>query len=62
MSKATPSKHLRVPAEAGCVEPSKAADLLRSDARQLTWLRLTPAGAAAFDGHAAAPQVIVTPG
>ena len=61
VSKATLSKHLRVLAEAGYVELSRSADLLRSDARRLTWLRLTPLGAAAFDGHVAALQAIVTP-
>lgn len=44
------SKHVKVLVEAGYVQTTKTRDL----GRPQTWLRLTPAGKAAFDGHLAA--------
>ncbi|TWP32950.1 transcriptional regulator [Leekyejoonella antrihumi] len=50
-SDATLSKNLRVLVDAGYISMTKAASPTRSDARRLTWVRQTPAGRHAFDGH-----------
>lgn len=48
---ATLSKHVKVLVEAGFVELRKSASASRTDSRRITWLSLSPAGRAAFDGH-----------
>lgn len=53
VSDASLSKHVKVLAEAGYVEISKTRSPTRSDARRLTWVKLTRAGRKAFDGHVA---------
>ncbi|QGQ18323.1 helix-turn-helix domain-containing protein [Cellulomonas sp. JZ18] len=58
VSDATLSKHLRVLADAGFVEVRKAASSSRSDARRLTWLRLTAEGRRAFSAHVAELRAI----
>lgn len=58
VSDATLSKHLRVLVVAGLVTSVKASSDQRSDARRLTWLKLTAEGTAAFDAHVAALQQI----
>jgi DNA-binding MarR family transcriptional regulator len=58
VSDATLSKHLKTLATAGYIASSKAASAGRGDARQLTWLTLTPAGRSAFDAHVRALQQI----
>jgi DNA-binding MarR family transcriptional regulator len=50
VSESVLSKHVKVLQEAGYVAVHKAA----ADARQRTWLALTPAGRDAFATHAAA--------
>lgn len=58
VSDATLSKHLRVLADAGFVDVRKAASSSRSDARRLTWLRLTAEGRRAFSAHVAELRAI----
>ncbi|GIG40550.1 transcriptional regulator [Cellulomonas phragmiteti] len=58
VSDATLSKHLKVLAEAGFVDVRKAASAHRSDARRLTWLRLTDEGRRAFSAHVAELRAI----
>jgi DNA-binding MarR family transcriptional regulator len=55
VSESVLSKHVKVLEEAGYVAVRKAT----SDARQRTWLALTPAGQAAFAAHAAALRALV---
>lgn len=72
ISDASLSKHLRVLADAGFLTIAKAASSARSDARRLTWIKLTRTGRRAFDAHiaelrniadaAAAPVGAVIPG
>lgn len=50
------SKHLAALAEAGYVKLSKAA----AEGRQRTWVSLTRAGRAAFSGHVAALEALVS--
>ena len=54
MSDPTLSKHLKVLADAGIVQVRKKGSRLRTDARRLTWVALTPAGAIALRRHMAA--------
>jgi len=61
VSDATLSKHLKTLATAGYITSSKAASAGRNDARQLTWLTLTPAGRSAFDAHVRALHQIAGP-
>ncbi|MFG1811974.1 transcriptional regulator [Streptomyces sp. NPDC049040] len=49
------SKHVTVLMEAGYVEQRKAV----RDTRQRVWLRLTPAGHEAYQGHLASLRAIV---
>ena len=53
------SRHLKALSEAGYVTVSKTASSERSDARRVAWVRLTPAGRQALDGHMAALEQIV---
>ena len=55
ISKSALSKHVSVLADAGYVAQRRAV----RDTRQRVWLRLTPAGQAAYRGHVAALQRIV---
>jgi DNA-binding MarR family transcriptional regulator len=55
VSESVLSKHIKVLDEAGYVAIRKAT----ADARQRTWLALTPAGRAAFAAHAAALRTLV---
>ncbi|MCC3271668.1 transcriptional regulator [Arthrobacter zhangbolii] len=52
------SKHLKLLADAGYVRLVKQASANRGDSRRLTWVRLTPTGADAFDGHVRALREI----
>jgi DNA-binding MarR family transcriptional regulator len=58
ISDAALSKHLKTLATAGLVSSTKVASAARSDARRLTWLRLTAEGASVFDGHVQALREI----
>lgn len=58
VSDATLSKHLKVLADSGVVEVRKAASTSRTDARRLTWLRLTADGRRAFSAHVAVLRAI----
>ncbi|WP_205601450.1 transcriptional regulator [Cellulomonas iranensis] len=58
VSDATLSKHVKVLADAGYAAVRKAPSSVRTDARLLTWLRLTPAGRRAFSAHVAALRAI----
>jgi DNA-binding MarR family transcriptional regulator len=58
VSDATISKHLKVLMTAGLVSSAKLASAQRDDSRRLTWVRLTPAGRAAFDEHVRALRKI----
>ncbi|WP_077799221.1 transcriptional regulator [Streptomyces sp. JHA26] len=51
------SKHVTVLMDAGYAEQRKAV----RDTRQRVWLRLTPRGRAAYQGHLAALRAIVDP-
>lgn len=53
VSDATLSKHVKVLVDAGLAEVRKAASTSRTDARRLTFLRLTPDGRRAFSAHVA---------
>jgi DNA-binding MarR family transcriptional regulator len=55
VSESVLSKHVKVLEAAGYVAVRKAT----SDARQRTWLALTPAGRAAFTAHGAALRALV---
>ena len=55
VSESVLSKHIKVLQAAGYIAVRKAT----SDARQRTWLALTPAGRAAFAAHAAALRALV---
>jgi DNA-binding MarR family transcriptional regulator len=55
ISKSALSKHVSALAEAGYVEQRRAV----RDTRQRVWLRLTPAGRSAYQGHVAALHRIV---
>jgi len=55
ISKSALSKHVSVLADAGYVEQRRAV----RDTRQRVWLRLTPAGRSAYQGHVAALHRIV---
>ena len=57
-SDATLSKHLKVLVDAGFVAMTKAASPGRSDLRRISWIALTPAGAAVFDSHVRALRAI----
>lgn len=54
----TLSKHLRVLADAGYVAMDRQPSADRDDDRRVGWVRLTPIGRAAFDGHVAALRQI----
>ncbi|TFH71898.1 transcriptional regulator [Cellulomonas sp. HD19AZ1] len=58
VSDATLSKHVKVLVDAGYAAVRKAPSSVRTDARLLTWLRLTPAGRRAFSAHVAALRAI----
>lgn len=60
VSDAALSKHLKVLATAGLVSSRKIASAARSDARRLTWLRLTDAGKDVFDDHIRALRQIAS--
>jgi DNA-binding MarR family transcriptional regulator len=51
ISDAALSKHLKVLATAGFVSSKKIASATRTDARRMTWLRLTDDGRGVFDEH-----------
>jgi DNA-binding MarR family transcriptional regulator len=55
ISKSALSKHVSALADAGYVEQRRAV----RDTRQRVWLRLTPAGRSAYQGHVAALHRIV---
>jgi DNA-binding MarR family transcriptional regulator len=55
VSESVLSKHVKVLEEAGYVAVRKTT----SDARQRTWLALTPSGQTAFAAHAAALRALV---
>ena len=57
VSESVLSKHIKVLQAAGYVAVRKAT----SDARQRTWLALTPAGRTAFAAHAAALRRLLDP-
>lgn len=57
-SDATLSKHLKVLVDAGLATLSKAPSAARTDKRRTAWIRLTPAGVAAFDSHVRALRAI----
>ncbi|HIW91262.1 MAG TPA: transcriptional regulator [Candidatus Corynebacterium avicola] len=59
VSDATLSKHVKKLVEAGYVTTGKRAAQDRGNARRITWLSLTDAGRAAFDGHVLALQGIL---
>lgn len=48
------SKNLKVLTDAGLASVRKERSSLRSDARRLTWVALTPDGKAALEAHLAA--------
>jgi DNA-binding MarR family transcriptional regulator len=48
------SKHLKTLVDAGFVALRKESSPQRTDARRLTWVSLTPSGAAALEAHLAA--------
>lgn len=54
LSEANLSKTVRNLVELGYLSSSKQASPERSDARQITTIKLTPPGRRAFDGHLAA--------
>ncbi|OZC57951.1 hypothetical protein CH276_23545 [Rhodococcus sp. 06-470-2] len=58
ISDASLSKHLKALSDAGYVSTNKTASLSRSDARRVTWVKLTHAGREAFDSHIAELDVI----
>jgi DNA-binding MarR family transcriptional regulator len=58
LTPATLSKHLKVLTDCGYVSVSKSATRERVDFRRVAWVRLTPSGRAAFDGHVAALRAI----
>jgi DNA-binding MarR family transcriptional regulator len=60
ISDATLSKHLKVLSTAGLVNSKKAASESRSDARRLTWLRMTDEGRVVFDNHIRALRLIAS--
>jgi DNA-binding MarR family transcriptional regulator len=55
ISKSALSKHVSALADAGYIEQRRAV----RDTRQRVWLRLTPAGRSAYQGHVAALHRIV---
>jgi DNA-binding MarR family transcriptional regulator len=57
----TLSKHLRVLSDAGYVAVDMQRSAARDDDRRVGWVRLTPLGRAAFDGHVAALRQITQP-
>ncbi|MCZ4516996.1 transcriptional regulator [Rhodococcus ruber] len=58
ISDASLSKHLKALSDAGYVSMNKTASLSRSDARRVTWVKLTHVGRQAFDSHIAELRVI----
>ncbi|MBC7593854.1 MAG: transcriptional regulator [Kineosporiaceae bacterium] len=58
LTPATLSKHLKVLTDAGYVTMDKTASRERADFRRMAWVRLTPMGRNAFDGHVAALRAI----
>lgn len=58
VSDASLSKHLKALSDAGYVSLNKTASQSRSDARRLTWVKLTRVGRDAFDSHVAELHVI----
>lgn len=54
----TLSKHLRALSDAGYVTVDRKSSSAREDGRRVGWVRLTPAGRAAFDGHVTALRQI----
>jgi DNA-binding MarR family transcriptional regulator len=54
LTSATLSKHLKVLTDSGYVTMDKTASHERVDFRRVAWVRLTPMGRDAFDGHVAA--------
>lgn len=58
LTPATLSKHLKVLTDSGYVTMDKTASRERTDFRRMAWVRLTPMGRDAFDGHVAALQSI----
>ncbi len=58
LTPATLSKHLKVLTDSGYVSMDKTASRERADFRRMAWVRLTPAGRTAFDGHVVALQAI----
>lgn len=54
LSDANLSKNLRVLADADVVTVRKERSPVRSDARRLTWVALTPAGRRTVEAHLAA--------
>ncbi len=58
LTPATLSKQLKVLTDYGYVSMDKTASRERVDLRRIAWVRLTPAGQHAFDGHVAALQAI----
>lgn len=54
----TLSKHLRALSDAGYVAMDRQPSATRGDDRRVAWVRLTPLGRAAFDGHVAALRQI----
>jgi DNA-binding MarR family transcriptional regulator len=58
LTPATLSKHLKVLTDSGYVTMDKTASRERVDFRRVAWVRLTPMGRDAFDGHVAALQAI----
>jgi DNA-binding transcriptional ArsR family regulator len=57
----TLSKHLRALSDAGYVAMDRQPSADRDDDRRVGWVRLTPLGRAAFDGHVAALRQITQP-
>lgn len=58
LTPASLSKHLKVLTDSGYVTMDKTASRERVDFRRVAWVRLTPTGRNAFDGHVAALQAI----
>ncbi|MBY4131313.1 transcriptional regulator [Rhodococcus fascians] len=58
VSDASLSKHLKALSDAGYISLNKTASLSRSDARRVTWVKLTRVGRQAFDSHIAELAVI----
>jgi DNA-binding transcriptional ArsR family regulator len=57
----TLSKHLRALSDAGYVAMDRQPSADRDDDRRVGWVRLTPIGRTAFDGHVAALRQITQP-